>query len=123
MTADEATAFALSLPKAVEDHPFGDTPDVYRVEGSIFALLMPDSDHPRISLKCDPELALVLRAQYESVIPGYHLNKKHWNTVDLAGSVPDDELRDMIRHSYDRVVSKMPKAIREPLLKALKYVV
>ncbi len=71
----------------------------------------------RISLKCDPLLAIELRQEYEAVIPGYHLNKDHWNTVTLDGTVPTRELKTMIRHSYDQVVSGLPKSLRERLVR------
>lgn len=119
MTAQEATAFALRLPKAVEDYPFGDSPAVYKVEGRIFAFVVSDPDRPRLSLKCEPRLAEALRAQYASVIPGWHLNKRHWNTIELDGTVPDEEIEAMVVHSYECVVAKLPKATRVPLVEAI----
>jgi predicted DNA-binding protein (MmcQ/YjbR family) len=78
----------------------------------MFAILSPDETPPSVSLKCDPVLALELREEYSAVTPGYHLNKTHWNTVALDGTVPDHELKQMISHSYERVVSGLPKAVR-----------
>lgn len=95
-----------SLPSVVLDYPFGEEVAVYKLgdeTGKMFALIQEDSDPVRLSLKCDPTLAELLREKYETVLPGYHLNKKHWNTVICSGQVPDDELRDLIRHSYELV--------------------
>lgn len=95
-----------SLPGVVLDYPFGENIAVYKlesVEGKMFALIHEDSVPLRISLKCDPQLAELLRGKYETVLPGYHLNKKHWNTIICSGQVPEDELRDLIRHSYELV--------------------
>ncbi len=108
MTVEQVSEFALELPEAVEDHPFGPTLDVMKVAGKVFALL---SDE-RVSLKCDPKEALRLRDEYPAITAGYHLNKRHWNTVDLDGSVPAEEIRWMVRHSYDLVVGKLPKEDR-----------
>jgi len=113
MTPDELGAVALGLTEATMDHAFGPETNVYKVEGKVFAILQPAE--ARVTLKCEPSLALELRAQFPAVTPGYHTNKKHWNTVDLDGSVPDDELRDMVEHAYARVVSALPKAVRERL--------
>lgn len=95
-----------SLPEVVLDYPFGEEVAVYKLgdeKGKMFALIQEDSDPVRLSLKCDPTLAELLREKYETVLPGYHLNKKHWNTIICSGQVPDDELRDLIRHSYELV--------------------
>ena len=115
MKPEAVADFALGFPEATEEQPFGPEVDVYKVAGKVFLLVAPDGVQPRISLKCDPELAVELRAQYDAVIPGYHLNKKHWNTVILDGSVPDDELEGMIAHSFERVVAGMSKAARQRL--------
>lgn len=104
----EIEAAITSLPDVVLDYPFGEEVAVYKVgdvTGKMFALIQVDSDPVRLSLKCDPTLAELLREKYETVLPGYHLNKKHWNTVICSGQVPDDELRDLIRHSYELVVN------------------
>ena len=95
-----------ALPEVVLDYPFGEEVAVYKigsVEGKMFALLHDNNTPLRLSLKCDPTLAELLREKYETVLPGYHLNKKHWNTIICSGQVPDDELRDLIRHSYELV--------------------
>lgn len=106
-------AFVSAFPEVSEEQPFGPGVDVYKVAGKIFAILSPDDTPPAISLKCDPLLALELREEFEAVIPGYHLNKTHWNTVLLDGTVPDSEIKKMITHSFERVVAGLPKADRQ----------
>jgi predicted DNA-binding protein (MmcQ/YjbR family) len=110
----------LSLPGVDETTPFGPNALVYKVGGKMFALTMPDEHPPSVSLKCDPLRSLELRDRYEEVTPGWHLNKKHWNTVDLSGRVPSALVRELIEHSYDLVVASLPKKTREHLKKALK---
>jgi predicted DNA-binding protein (MmcQ/YjbR family) len=102
----------------VEEQPFGPSVDVLKVGGKIFAILSPESSPEAISLKCDPELAMELREQYAAVAPGYHLNKRLWNTVSLDGSIPDDEVIQMVTHSYEQVVKGLPKAVRQALTSA-----
>jgi predicted DNA-binding protein (MmcQ/YjbR family) len=104
------------MPGAVEDYPFGDDVAVFKVGGRMFALVPLDESSGRVNLKCDPDLALELRAMFPAVRPGYHQNKRHWNTVELDGSIDNDELREMIDHSYELVVSKLPRAERVRLL-------
>jgi predicted DNA-binding protein (MmcQ/YjbR family) len=115
MTRDEALGVCAGFPEAVEEYPFGDGVAVFKVGGRIFALVALDGNTGSVSLKCDPGLALEWRARYSAVRPGYHLNKRHWNTVDFDGSVDDEELREMIDHSYDLVVRRLPRAIRDRL--------
>ncbi len=97
----------LSMPNARLDYPFGEDVAVYKVdvkgEGKMFALVTEKSDPVRISLKCDPKLALILREKYVTVLEGYHLNKKHWNTIILTGEIEWEEIQGFIRHSYDLV--------------------
>ncbi len=95
--------YLLSMPNAVLDYPFGKDAAVYKVNDKMFAIIAEGSDPLRISLKCDPQLAEVLREKYESVMPGYHLNKKHWNTVVLSGQLPLEEVKGLILHSYNLV--------------------
>jgi predicted DNA-binding protein (MmcQ/YjbR family) len=95
--------YILSLAGAKLDYPFGPNTAVYKVGGKMFALIAEKSDPLSISLKCDPNLAETLREEYESVMPGYHLNKKHWNTIVLSGQMGWDEIKDLIKHSYDLV--------------------
>ncbi|WP_017556646.1 MmcQ/YjbR family DNA-binding protein [Nocardiopsis baichengensis] len=121
MTPGQFIDAALWFPETRETEPFGPGVLVYKVREKVFALLMPESgDHPaRVSLKCEPGLALELRAQFPAVVPGYHLNKRHWNTVPVDGVVPDEELAEMLRHSYERVVAGMRRADRDRLTAAL----
>jgi predicted DNA-binding protein (MmcQ/YjbR family) len=92
---------------SVEDYPFGDGTAVFKVGGRMFALVSLDGSPGTVSLKCDPGLALDWRARYSAVRPGYHLNKRHWNTVELDGSIDEAELTEMIEHSYELVVSRL----------------
>jgi predicted DNA-binding protein (MmcQ/YjbR family) len=103
----------LRLPHAYEDFPFGESVAVYKVHEKMFAIL----DAHSVSLKCDPGYARALREQYAAVAPGYHLNKRHWNTVQLDGSVPSDELDDWIDESYALVVAGLPRGQRPVPLK------
>ncbi|MEL6271463.1 MAG: MmcQ/YjbR family DNA-binding protein [Chloroflexota bacterium] len=106
----------MSMKGATEDRPFGPDTLVYKVMGKLFALIGADPEDNSVNLKCDPEHSVILRNVYpDDVKPGYHMNKKHWNTVTIDGAVPDDELRDMIRESYDLVVAKLKKTEREAL--------
>lgn len=101
--------YVLSMPNARLDYPFGEDVAVYKVNDKMFALIQEGKDPVRISLKCDPELAKVLREKYIEVQEGYHLNKKHWNTLVLTGQLPWEEVQALIRHSYDLVVgNNMP---------------
>ena len=109
MNRKEIEEYILSFPNTWLDFPFGETTSVYKIghketgEGKMFALIADDSKPLRVSLKCDPNLAEILREKYESVVPGYHLNKKHWNTILNTGQLGDDEFKDLIRHSYNLV--------------------
>jgi predicted DNA-binding protein (MmcQ/YjbR family) len=105
----------LSFPGAEETFPFGAENSVFKVAGKVFALSRLDAAPLRISLKCEPALAEQLRAAHAAVIPGYHLNKRHWNTVILDGSLTSEAIGDMIEDSYDLVVSKLPRARRAAL--------
>jgi predicted DNA-binding protein (MmcQ/YjbR family) len=100
---------------ATEEFPFGPEAMVIKVMGKMFALVGHAQTPLRISLKCDPDLALALRMAYEAVTPAYHMNKKHWNTVILDGTVPDEEIVSMIDDSYDLVVKGLKKADKEKL--------
>jgi predicted DNA-binding protein (MmcQ/YjbR family) len=95
--------YLLGMPNAKLDYPFGENTAVYKVNDKMFALVTEKKLPVQISLKCDPLLAETLRAKYETVMPGYHLNKKHWNTIVLTGQLSWDEVKDLIRHSYDLV--------------------
>jgi predicted DNA-binding protein (MmcQ/YjbR family) len=105
----------LSFAGAEETFPFGPETSVFKVAGKMFALSALGADSLRVSLKCEPPLAEALRAAHEAVIPGYHLNKRHWNTVIVDGSLPEQMVADMIEDSYDLVVSALPAARRRAL--------
>jgi predicted DNA-binding protein (MmcQ/YjbR family) len=102
--------YCLNKPGAAEGTPFGPDVLVFKVGGKMFALAALDEMPTTVNLKCDPDWALDLRDRYEEVRPGYHMNKKHWNTVEIESSIPDSELRKMIDHSYDLVVETLPKS-------------
>jgi predicted DNA-binding protein (MmcQ/YjbR family) len=112
VTPEEVAACALDFPQATAENPFGPGVDVYKVEGKVFALVAPNGKTPSVSLKCEPNRGTYLRQQYDAVTPGYHLNKKHWITVLLDGSVPPELVEEMIEHSYERVVAGLPKMVR-----------
>jgi len=97
--------YILSMPNAQLDYTFGKQVAVYKAGEKMFALIQEGSNPLRLSLKCDPQLAILLREKYETVLPGYHLSKKHWNTVILTGQLPWEEIKGFILHSYNLVVS------------------
>lgn len=103
MTHKQVEAYVLSMPNTKLDYPFGEEVAVYKVNDKMFALISEKSSPVRISLKCDPQLAEILREKYETVMAGYHLNKKHWNTIVLTGQLPWEEVQGLVRHSYDLV--------------------
>ena len=115
MDLESFREYCLKKRAATEDMPFGEDVLVFKVGGKMFALASLDNVPATANLKCDPDLALDLRDRYEQVRPGYHMNKKHWNTVELEAGIPDAELRKMIDHSYDLVVKSLPKAARHKL--------
>ena len=115
MNIETFREYCLSKLAATEDTPFGPDNIVFKVGGKMFALAALDEVPPAVNLKCDPDLALELRDRYEQVRPGYHMNKKHWNTVELDGVIPEKEIRKMVDHSYDLVVRSLPKVRREKL--------
>jgi predicted DNA-binding protein (MmcQ/YjbR family) len=112
MELPDVIEYFLSKPGAEETTPFGPDVLVYKVGGKMFALTQPDEYPSSINLKCDPDRAVELRDEYEAITPGYHMNKKHWNTIVLDGSVPSPLLRELIDLSYELVVSSLPKAER-----------
>jgi predicted DNA-binding protein (MmcQ/YjbR family) len=115
MNARELQDWCLALSGAVEDFPFGPDHSVFKVAGKMFAISALQRAPLEVSLKCEPDLAVQLRDSYAAIRPGYHLNKRHWNTVTLDGSIPDTLVRDLIEDSYDLVVSALPKLTRERL--------
>jgi predicted DNA-binding protein (MmcQ/YjbR family) len=113
--AAELRACCLSFSGASEARPFGPETTVFKVEGKMFALSWLDREPLEVNLKCEPQLAEQLREAHPAVRPGYHMNKRHWNTVAVDGSIPDQMLRDMIEDSYDLVVSRLPRSRRQAL--------
>lgn len=109
---DDARAYLLKRPEANEDFPFGPDVYVYKVRNKMFATLGSDDTVARMNLKCDPEEAMILRDVFAAVVPGYHMNKAHWNTVILDGSIPRGELERMIDRSYGLVVKGLKKTER-----------
>lgn len=110
MTHEEVEQYLLSYPNTFLDYPFGEGVAVYKIgspdkasEGKMFALISEGKEPVNLSLKCDPQLSQILREKYETVMPGYHLNKKHWNTIVLSGQLPWEEIQGLIRLSYDLV--------------------
>lgn len=122
MTPEQFIDAALWFPEARESEPFGPGPLVYKVaDQRMFALLTGGSaeEAVTVNLKCDPELALDLRGRFPAVTPGWHMNKRHWNSVRLDGSVPDDELVEMLVHSYTQVAAGLRRADRDRVLAVL----
>jgi len=115
MNARELRDWCLDQAGAVEDFPFTPEHSVFKVHGKMFALSALEREPLEVSVKCEPELAVELRNSYPAIRPGYHLNKRHWNTITLDGSLPDQLVRDLIEDSYDLVVSALPKRVKEKL--------
>jgi predicted DNA-binding protein (MmcQ/YjbR family) len=114
MDLEKLREYCLKKKSVTEDFPFGETTLCFKVGGKIFAIT--GMGKPlEVNLKCEPELALELRERYEDVTPGYHMNKKHWNTVCFEGRIPDRELKKMLDHSYKQVVKGLKKSEREKL--------
>ena len=119
MNKKKVRSYCLTLPQTKEDYPFGPDFQVFKIKNKLFALMTTREGVERVNLKCDPEEAIILREIFEDVIPGYHMNKAHWNTVILSGSIPDGEIKGMIDRSYCLVVKKLKKLDRESL--EIKY--
>ena len=113
---DQVIAACGGKPGSAEDYPFGDEVALFKVAGRMFALVSLGAAPGSVSLKCDPGLAASLRDRYPAVTPGYHLNKRHWNTVTLDGSVPDGEVLELVDHSYDLVLASLTRAQRNQLI-------
>ncbi|MGX1670610.1 MmcQ/YjbR family DNA-binding protein [Streptomyces sp. NPDC055400] len=111
MTPQELRALCLSFNAAVEEFPFNPDTSVFKVLGKLFALTNLDARPLTVNLKCDPEDAVRLRADHEAIVPGWHMNKRHWNTVTVAG-LPDRMVRELVEDSYDLVVAGLPRAER-----------
>jgi predicted DNA-binding protein (MmcQ/YjbR family) len=114
MNIETIREYCISKKEVTESFPFGDDTLVFKTKGKIFAMVNLDGEL-RLNLKCDPDLAIELREKYSSVLPGYHMNKKHWNTINIDGTAPDKEVFSWIDHSYEVVVKSLPKFKREQL--------
>lgn len=112
MDIEQIRDYCLSKQKVTEDSPFGPETLVFKVGGKLFLLLSLDSEQLRFNVKCDPDKAIVLREEFFCVLPGYHMNKKYWNTIIVDGSVSSIKLKEWIDHSYDQVVQGLPKKLR-----------
>ncbi|PSR15189.1 MAG: MmcQ-like protein [Bacteroidetes bacterium] len=115
MDFDTFHAYCLAKPGVEETFPFDEVTLVFKVMGKMFALSGLDREVFTMNLKCDPDWALELRERYEEVQPGYHMSKKHWNTINGEGEMPEDLLYQLIDHSYDLVVASLPKKLRADL--------
>ncbi len=115
MDLEALHGYLMSKSGAVEDRPFDPDLPVYKVMGKMFALLWAQDDPPRLNLKCEPFHAELLRETFPAVSPGYHMNKRHWNTITLDGSVSDEDLKAMIDESYTLVVAGLTRAARAKL--------
>ncbi len=115
MDVESLRTYCLSKKGTTEDLPFGEDTLVFRVMGKIYALIGLKSERQRVNLKCDPDRALQLRDQYPEIVPGYHMNKKHWNTVYLEGDLGNSLIRDMVDHSYELVARGLKKSDRDKL--------
>lgn len=115
MSPAKLSDLILALPHVEETTPFGPEILVHKVGGKIFAIHSPMDDPLRLNLKCDPERAVLLREEHESILPGYHMNKQHWNTLILDGSLSAALVRELIRHSYELVFASLTRKLREKL--------
>lgn len=115
MLPEALKAACLALPGAGEEFPFDESNSVFKVRGKMFALSRLDGTPLRVSLKCDPDIAVKLRLEHPAITAGYHLNKRHWNTIVLDGSVPEPLVLEMIEDSYDLVVARLPRREQEKL--------
>jgi len=116
MNIEELREYCLSLKAVTEHFPFDEVTLVFKVMDKMFALIPLDNPQPQIVLKCDPDRAIELREQYENIVPAYHFNKKHWNSVIICPKLTTNILTELIVHSYDLVVSGLPKKSREELI-------
>jgi predicted DNA-binding protein (MmcQ/YjbR family) len=115
MDIESLRLYCLAKPATTEGLPFGEDTLVFKVAGKMFALTGLEAIPPSVNLKCDPQRAIELRDRYLAVAPGYHMNKRHWNTVSMESDVDDDLLRELIDHSYALVTRSLPKKVRENL--------
>ena len=112
MNVEEVRQVCIAKKGVTESFPFDETTLVLKVGGKMFALLNLDKD-PSVNLKCDPERAIDLREHYDAILPGYHMNKQHWNTVMLEGNISDNLFEELIGHSYELVLNSLPRKVRE----------
>ncbi|MGC0377395.1 MmcQ/YjbR family DNA-binding protein [Streptomyces sp. SAI-229] len=113
MTPQELRALCLSFDAAVEEFPFNPETSVFKVRGKLFALTALDAEPLTVNLKCDPDDAIRLRTEHpDLIVPGWHMNKRHWNTVTADGTLPDRLVRELVEDSYDLVVAGLPRADR-----------
>ena len=117
MHIEEFRMYCLQKPMVTEEFPFDETTLVFKVMGKMFALTGLDDPEFKVNLKCDPDRSIELREQYDSIIAGFHMNKKHWNTVSFDGSLSSQLFMQLIDHSYDLVVNGLPKKLRDQLKK------
>ena len=115
MNSTELRAWCLERPGAIEDFPFGPEHSVFKAGGKMFAISALERAPLEVSVKCEPDLAVELRNSYAAIRPGYHLNKRHWNTITLDGSLADQLVRDLVEDSYDLIVSALPKRVQREL--------
>ncbi len=115
MNIEELREYCIAKPGVTEEFPFGEDTLVFKVKGKMFALTNLDGEW-NLALKCDPETAIELREQYPEVRPGYHMNKTHWNTISMNGMLSDRFIFEMIDHSYELVVARLPLRLRNELL-------
>ncbi len=115
MNIETLREYCLFKKAVTEDFPFGETTLVFRVENKIFLLVALDADPLQFNAKCDPEKAIQLREEYDAVKPGYHMNKTHWNTIIIDGSISVKLLKEIVDDSYDLIVKSLPKKLREEL--------
>ena len=119
-TLEHLRAYCLQKPGAYEDFPFDNVTLTFRVKGKMFALCNVNEHPPEVNLKCDPELSELLREKYDAVNPGWHMNKRHWNTLTLDGTIPDNEVLELIDLSYELVVKTLSKSERQKLTRFTK---
>jgi len=115
MNIEELRIYALSKPEVEEGFPFGEETLVFKTAGKIFLLVGLNHEPLQFNAKCDPERAIELREQYESIIPGYHMNKLHWNTITINRDVSDTLIKQLIDHSYELVFSSLPKKMQSDI--------
>lgn len=115
MNIEEYRTFCLSLQEAEEGMPFDEKALVFTIKGKMFSLTNSIDTFELINVKCEPEEAIVLRERFDAVIPGYYMNKKHWNSIKMDGTIPDKQIKDWIKNSYRLVISTLPKKIQKEL--------